>query len=229
MKILSLDTASSICTVAILEDKNLIKKIDLDDGLTHSEKLLPMIKQILNETNLQLNNIDLLVCDKGPGSFTGIRIGVATIMAFSDSLNIKSIGISSLLSLAYNIKSDGIICSLIDAKNSNCYFGLYELKNGKYSLLEDLKIDNINNILQSLKKYSLPITFVGTGVISYQNLITENIQNCIFSNCNNLDSYSLGLAGLDAFFNNSDESILPLYLRKSQAERTLEENNKNGN
>ena len=182
MKILSLDTASTICTVALLEDKQLIKKMDLDDGLTHSEKLMPMIKQILTETNLNLSDINLLVCDKGPGSFTGIRIGVATVMAFSDSLNIPSVGVSSLLSLAYNIKSEGIICSLIDAKHSNCYFGLYKLKDNVYTLLEDLCIDNINNILNVVKKYNSPITFVGTGAVNYKNVIIENIQNYTFSN-----------------------------------------------
>ena len=96
MKILSIDTSSPICAVAILEDNKLIKEISQNNGLTHSEKLMPIIEQILKETNLKLKDIDLLVCDKGPGSFTGIRIGVATVKAFTDSLNIPAIGISSL-------------------------------------------------------------------------------------------------------------------------------------
>ena len=132
MKILSIDTASPICSVGILEDNKLIEDINTNNGLTHSEKLMPMIKQLLEETNLTLKDIDLLVCDKGPGSFTGIRIGVATIKAFADSLNIPSVGISSLDVLAYNVKEDGYICSLIDAKNSNVYFALYKLENSKY-------------------------------------------------------------------------------------------------
>jgi tRNA threonylcarbamoyladenosine biosynthesis protein TsaB len=74
---------------------------------------MPIIEQILVETNLKLKDIDLLVCDKGPGSFTGIRIGVATVKGFTDSLNIPTIGISSLEALAYNIPTDGIICSLM--------------------------------------------------------------------------------------------------------------------
>jgi tRNA threonylcarbamoyladenosine biosynthesis protein TsaB len=106
LKILSVDTSSNICSVAILEDKNLIKEISLNNGLTHSEKLMPIIKQILEELKINLQEIDLLVCDKGPGSFTGIRIGTSTVMAFSDSLNIKSIGISSLEALAYNVKQE---------------------------------------------------------------------------------------------------------------------------
>ena len=88
MKILAVDTSSKLCSVAILEDTNLIKKIELDNGLTHSETLMPLIQQLLNECSLSLNNIDLLVSDIGPGSFTGIRIGVSSCKAF---LNIKAI------------------------------------------------------------------------------------------------------------------------------------------
>ena len=111
MKILAVDTSSKLCSVAILEDTNLIKKLELDNGLTHSETLMPLIKQLLNECELSLNDIDLLVSDIGPGSFTGIRIGVSTCKAFSDSLNIPCVGVSSLEVLAYNIKDDGIIMS----------------------------------------------------------------------------------------------------------------------
>ena len=92
MKILSIDTSSKICGVAVLEDNNLIKEVAQDNGLTHSETLMPIIKETLEEVSLSLNDIDLIVCDKGPGSFTGIRIGVATAKAFSDSLNIQGIG-----------------------------------------------------------------------------------------------------------------------------------------
>ena len=121
MKVLAVDTSSKLCSVAILEDTNLIKKLELDNGLTHSETLMPLIKQLLNECELNLSNIDLLVSDIGPGSFTGIRIGVSSCKAFSDSLNIPCVGVSSLEVLAYNIKDDGIICSTIDCKNNNCF------------------------------------------------------------------------------------------------------------
>jgi tRNA threonylcarbamoyladenosine biosynthesis protein TsaB len=226
LKILSIDTSSSICAVAILEDTNLIKEISLNNGLTHSEKLMPTINQIFKETNLSLKNIDLLVCDRGPGSFTGIRIGTSTIMAFADSLGIQSVGITSLEALAYNIKTNGIICSLIDAKNSNCYYGIYKLEHGKYNLLEDLCADHIDTILNKLEKYAeSPITFVGNGSVVNKKYIEDKIPNCIFSNENDLCAYNLGLAGLYTYTNKVSNSILPLYLRKSQAERLLEGKN----
>ncbi len=223
MKILSIDTASPICAVGILEDNKLIKEININSGLTHSEKLMPIIEQILDETNLKLNDIDLLVCDKGPGSFTGIRIGIATIKAFSDSLAIPSIGISSLESLSYNVKTDGLICSLIDAKNSNAYFCLYKLENNKYTLLENYCADTIYNIINVLKKYTSPITFIGDASIAYKDKLESNILNSKFSDKNELNCYSLGLAGYIKFINNIKEDVLPLYLRKPQAEKILEE------
>lgn len=225
MKILSIDTASKICAVAILEDNKLIKEIKIDNGLTHSEKLMPIIKQILDETNLSLKDIDLLICDKGPGSFTGIRIGVATIKAFTDSLQIPAIGISSLEALTYNIKEEGLICSLIDAKNSNVYFSLYELKDNTYNLIENYLSENIDNVLDILKKYNKEITFVGDGATVNKEIITNTITNCKFTTLNDLSSYSLGLAGLNSYKNNNLEDVLPLYLKKPQAERMLEEKN----
>ena len=89
MNILAIDTSSKLCSVAVLDDKNLIDKTERDNGLTHSETLMPLIQNLLYKNNLSLKDMGLFVCDIGPGSFTGIRIGVATIKAFSDSLNIE--------------------------------------------------------------------------------------------------------------------------------------------
>ncbi|MBR3163521.1 MAG: tRNA (adenosine(37)-N6)-threonylcarbamoyltransferase complex dimerization subunit type 1 TsaB [Clostridia bacterium] len=222
MKVLSIDTSSNICSVAILDDSTLIKEISLDNGLTHSESLMPTIDQIFKETSLNLKDMDLLVVDKGPGSFTGIRIGVATVMAFADSLNIPCAGISSLEALAYNVKTDGIICSLIDAKNSNCYFGLYELSNGEYTIRHQLAAYNIDEIINWLKHRFKQITFVGSGAIVNKELLQDVFPNCIISDTNNLSAYKLGLAGLKSYKDGNYEKVNPLYLRQSQAERMLE-------
>ena len=223
MKILSIDTASNLCTVAILEDKKCIKEIVVNDARNHSEKIMPVIEQALQETSLNLNNIDLIVCDKGPGSFTGIRIGVGTVLAFQDSLNIPCIGISSLEALAYNVEQDGLICSLIDAKNNNVYFGLFEHKNNEYFQIGNLEFKNINEVLSLLQEQNTSITFVGDGTVSNKNLIESLIQNSIFCEKNDLSSFSLGLAGYETYSKGISPSVMPLYLRKSQAERALEE------
>ncbi len=222
MKILSIDTSSDVCSIAILEDNNLIKEYSQNTGHTHSETLMPNIQNIFKETSLNLNDIDLIVCDKGPGSFTGIRIGVATAMAFSDSLNIKAIGISSLEALAYNVENNGLICSMIDAKNDNVYVGLFEKNADSYILKRELSAESLESILNELKNVQKTITFVGDGSLAYKEKIKTNLSNIEFAEKNNLSSYRLGLAGLDHFNKNENPGLLPLYLRKPQAERMLE-------
>ena len=231
MKILAVDTSSKLCSVAILEDKNLIKKLELDNGLTHSETLMPLIQQLLNECSLSLNNINLLVSDIGPGSFTGIRIGVSSCKAFSDSLNIPCVGISSLEVLAYYIQNDGIICSTIDCKNNNCYFALYELNSGNYNVLIEPCAKSVNDVLDLLNSqyYNKCISFVGDGIPSeklhsiYDNNADSEVTKNIISSYLNVEN--LGTAGYKKFINNKKigEEILPLYLKKPQAQIQLEE------
>ena len=216
MKILCIETSSKICGVAVLEDTKLIKKQNLNNGLTHSETLMPLIKEILDDANLRLKDIDLLVCDIGPGSFTGIRIGIATVKAFADSLNIPCVGISSLEALAYSIKNDGIICSTIDCRNDNCYFALYSLKDNSYEVLEIPSAksdDEVRNLLDT--KYSeKTIQFIGDGLEEKSTSFEIDVEN-------------LGIAGYKKYIANNKlgEEILPMYLKKSQAERLLEEKN----
>lgn len=223
MKILSIDTSSNLCAVAVLEDTNLIKENILDDTKNHSEKIMPVIAQTLEEANLKLTDIDLIVCDKGPGSFTGIRIGVATVMSFVDSLKIPSIGISSLECLLYNVLLNktraSYVCSLIDAKNDNVYFELYSISDNQSSSIISADCKNINELIDLLKSYD-NICFVGDGTISHKDILSSSLNNVMFSEHNQISSYSLGIAGLYAYNSGRRDDLLPLYLRKSQAERT---------
>ena len=223
MKILSIDTSSKICGVAVLEGTSLIKEVSQDNGLTHSETLMPIIKEILDSINMSLNDINLIVCDKGPGSFTGIRIGVATAKAFSDSLNIGEIGISSLEALAYNVKTTGVICSLIDAKNDNVYAGVFENIDGDYISRRNFSCENISDLLDEFIDSEYSVTFVGDGAVNYKEKIISVLgKNCNFVENNDLSSFNLGLAGLAHFKKEDFCDVIPLYLRKPQAERMLE-------
>lgn len=229
MKILSIDTASNICGVSILENDNLIIQLDTDTGRTHSENLMPMISDAFKKSNLQLKDIDLIVCDKGPGSFTGIRIGIASCKAFCDSLDIKGIGISSLEALAYNVKNDGFIFSIIDCKNNNCYYSLFNKKDNEYTEIIKPSTSSVETALalalDLIKKDTQPITFVGDGSIIYKNEIEATFKNPTFanSNQNNLNSYNLALAGISKFNKNEIDPLLPMYLKKPQAQKQLEE------
>ena len=206
MKILSIDTASNICGVSILDDNNLICTLDTNTGRTHSENLMPMINDAFNKTNLQLKDMNLIVCDIGPGSFTGIRIGVATAKAFFDSLSVPIVGINSLESLAYNVKNNlnesDVVCSIIDCKNDNCYFALFEKKNGNLETLIEPQAESVESALSIIKSYyedtleNPSITFVGDDSEVYLDKIESVFQDAKFADSkdNILNSYSLGLA-----------------------------------
>lgn len=231
MKILSITTSSQICGVSILEDKNLIKEIILNNGLTHSETLMPIIKQILEETNLSLNDINLLAVDIGPGSFTGIRIGVSTAKAFVDSIGITAVGISSLEALSLNAKSTGVICSLVDAKKGNVYNEIFEFTPEQSVVRRKASFDNIDNLLQELKSINpkYDITFVGDGAVQNKDKILQLLPTSKFIENNNLCAKNIGLYGLARFQSGNLPRIEPLYLRKTDAEQKLEEKQNGAN
>ncbi len=227
MKILAIDTSSKICSVSILEDKNVIIEKHNDDEKTHSQKLMPLIDEILKQANLTLDNIDLLACSQGPGSFTGIRIGISTVKAFADVKHIPIIGVTSLESLSYNVKTEGLIATLIDAKHDNVYFALFELNNNNYKLISPPISEDINTVIKILKQYSNKITFVGDGAVVHKELLQKEFKNCNFaSDVENFQtSISIGLSAFDKYNELSYEpkySLSPIYLKKSQAEINLE-------
>ena len=223
MKILSIETAGNICAVALTEDDKLIKEEILNDGNTHSVKLMPLVDKLLSETNIKISDIDLFACDIGPGSFTGIRIGVSTIKAFMDVTNKKALGISSLEILAENIDNNkDIVCTLIDAKNENVYYGFFKKENEKYEKIADLGFDNIDNVIQIVKQKNKKIIFIGNGSTIYKDMIEselENIEIISDEEKNNLNARNIAFIALKKQEEAVDSNNLrPLYLRKSSAE-----------
>lgn len=231
MKILAIDTSSSCCSVALLEDLEEIKELNIQDTKTHSEKLMPLINEILNSTNYTLSDIGLIAVDKGPGSFTGIRIGISSIKAMAEVYNIPVVSVSSLDVLAYNEKvNSGVICSMIDSRNDNVYTAIFDKE---YNPLSNYLAVNITELVSLLKdKEYNEISFVGDGSIVHQDLLKNEFSNCniSFSGNNILSSVNLGKCGFNKFKNREIETadtVLPLYINKSQAERMLDL--KNGN
>lgn len=218
MKILAIDTSSSICSTAILDDEVLIDKNELNNGRTHSENLMPLIDELLKRNNITVKDINLLACSVGPGSFTGIRIGVASIKAIAEVLKIKVAGVTSLETLAKNVKDADTIVSLIDARNNQVYCGIFDRKCNKK---EEYIADDINEVIKNFKKYD-KITFVGSGAVLHKDLLKEELENVKFSDLNEQSAENVGKIGYKKYLENDlcdADSILPIYLRKSQAER----------
>ena len=155
------------------------------------------------------------------GSFTGIRIGISSVKAIAESLNIPVIDVSSLEALAYNIQNNNYetICSLIDARNNQVYCGIFD---GNYNLLENYLADDINNVIKSLQKYK-NIIFIGDGAIAHKDLL--KIKNFQYDNV--IHAKNISKCAYNKFKNKNTKTadlLMPLYLRKSQAERMKQKN-----
>lgn len=216
MIILAISTSSSNASVSLLEDDKLIKELNISDQRTHSEKLMPLIEELFKTTNLQLSQVNLIACDIGPGSFTGIRIGVASVKAMAEAKEIPVVGVSSLEALAYNVRGFDYICSIIDARNNQVYSAIF---NKNYELISDYFADNINHLTSIFKQYK-NMAYVGDGL---------KLLNNSFEFDNNIYSRNVGLAGYKKFsqglYTDAD-NLSVMYLRPSQAERMR---NNNGN
>lgn len=163
------------------------------------------------------------------GSFTGLRIGIATIKGFALSLNKPVIGVPSLVGLAYNISNfDGIICSILDAKNDNVYAALFRYNNNIPVMIENYFTDTIDSLIENLKEKNEKVMFVGDGSVSFKEKLINSLEsNAYFAplHLNNQLSTSIAKAALEkakhSEFDTYD-TLMPMYLKKSQAEREAE-------
>lgn len=218
MKILAIDTSSSVCSTALLENENIIDENNLDNVRTHSENLMPLVKELLERNQLGLKNINLIAVTVGPGSFTGIRIGIATIKPMAEVFNIPIAGVTSLETLARNDESKKNKIVLIDAKNNQVYAGVFDKD---YNLLEDYIADDINVVIRKFSKYEDSV-IIGDAGILHKELLMDNIKNIEFSDSNKQSAVSTGRIGYKKFLDKDlkdADTVLPTYLRKSQAER----------
>lgn len=228
MLILSVDSSSSTATCALVKDDEILGEINLNNKKQHSVILMDLIDKILKEYDVDINSLDGFVISRGPGSFTGLRIGMATLKGLAFASNKPLTSISTLDALAYNVISfNGIICSIMDALRDNVYTCLYKNENNSLIPLikEDcLSIDELTNIL---KEKNLPVIFVGDGAIKHKDYLKENLPNCSFApNHSNFPKASsvgeLGIKKIKEGIIENIDSINPIYLRKSQAEREYE-------
>ena len=218
MKILSIDTSSKICSTAILEDETILDEINLDNGRTHSENLMPMVAEILQKNHLTLAQIDLMACSVGPGSFTGIRIGIASVKAMAQAQNIPIAGVTSLETLARMDESSNTKVALVDARNHQVYAGIFDKT---YQLKHAMLADDITNVIAILKQYDNMVC-LGDGAILHKDLILQEIPNAKFCLQNDQSAGFAGKIAYQKYLRNdcqNADTILPLYLRKSQAER----------
>ena len=154
--------------------------------------------------------------------------GIATVKAFADSLGIKTVGISSLEALSLISKPNKVICPLIDARNNNVYNEIFEFTPEKSNIKRNASFDNINAFLEELKSLKLEytITFIGDGAVAHKEKILEYLPKSDFIENNDLSAKNVGLYAYAYSQIETFPTVEPLYLRKSEAEKYLEEKNK---
>ena len=223
MLILGIDTSTNVGTVAIYSDvKGTLGEISVNINKTHSENIMVMIDELFKLTNTTINDIDKIAVSIGPGSFTGIRIGVAVAKGLASATNCKIVGVNELDIIAGNSTSNECeICSIIDARKERGYYCTFKYENGILKQLEDYKVGELREFLETRKE--IRTVYLGDGAINYKNLISNIVgeNGLVAPKSLNLPRASV-VAELG--INNEDNlyTMEPIYLSKSQAEREKE-------
>lgn len=223
MKILALDSSAAVCTAALCDNEKLICEITVNTGNTHSETLLPVVEQILKLTDTTVDDIDLFVCSVGPGSFTGVRIGAATVKGLAFGKNKACVGISTLDALAENIAMfDGILCPVMDARRDHVYNALYECSGGVITRLCPDRLISVAELDSELAALGKKVYLTGDGYCICEREFSKIKVEYVPERLRLESGYSTGMCGLKKYQNGevvSDFELAPVYLRPSQAER----------
>lgn len=231
MRILALDTTAKSASVAITEGCEPLALFTLEAGLTHSETVLPMIETALESIRASAHDIDLFAVTAGPGSFTGVRIGISEIKGLAFSTGKPCVGVSTLLSLAYNLRQlseKAILCPVMDARRDQLYNALFRLDGGVVTRLCDDRLISLSALTDELASFDEPIYAAGDGygLLKKAAKIADTPRLLIPQS-----GYSTAILALETYENAADKSVfsdsalLPIYLRASQAERELKEKN----
>ena len=226
MKILAIDTSCTVATAAVTDDNKLLGEYYIDDKLTHSQKLMPMIDALLTELGLTPKDIDVFAVSVGPGSFTGLRIGIATAKGFAAGAGKAMAGVSTLKAMAYRHPMCALdIMPMIDARNAQVFCGKYKFDGGCKTLLEP-QVKNIEDIINEI---TTPTLVMGDGAIKNKEALAAN-KNILFAppHLNMPSAASVCIAAMDEIKENgakSPDEVNAVYIRKSQAEQEKERMN----
>lgn len=230
MKVLSIDSSGLVASVAIVTEDELIAEYTTDYKKTHSQTLMPMIDEIVKMTDTDLETIDAIAIAKGPGSFTGLRIGSATAKGLGLVLDKPIIPVPTVDGLAYNLyQTKGLICPLMDARRNQVYTGLYKWDNDEFKVISEQKAVAIYEIAEEINEIGDSVIFLGDGVKVFKDQLEELIKvpySFAPAHVSKQRAGAVGALGIK-YFNKGikvdADDFAPTYLRKSQAERELEE------
>lgn len=224
MKILSVDSSAKSASVAIFDGK-IISEFFINTNLTHSQTLVPMIESALKNSSKSIDDIDYFAVNVGPGSFTGVRIGVSAVKGIAFAKNKPCVAVSTLDSIAYNFTmfENHIICACMDARRNQFYNALFKIENGVPQRLCDDRAVSFEDLSDEIKDFE-NVIIAGDGAELFYNLAKDTLHNITLSsdNLRYQRASSVALCALKKIENNEvikAEALMPSYLRLSQAER----------
>lgn len=234
MKVLGVDSSGMVASVAIVEDDVLIAEYSVNYKKTHSETLLPMIDEIVSMTETELSDIDAIAVAAGPGSFTGLRIGSATVKGLGLALDKPVASVPTCEGLAYRLwGTDKLVCPIIDARRNQVFTGIYEFVDGELQVFCDQQALDICELIDKLAACNREVIFLGDGVPVHKETISKNAKfkhSFAPASCNRQSAAAIATLGViyanKGMLTTASEHC-PVYLRKSQAEREREEKEKN--
>lgn len=227
MNILAMDTSAKAASVCLLNEDKILAEYTVNLGLTHSQTIMPMCENLLSQSQMSLNDIDYFAVSNGPGSFTGLRIGISAIKGMAYALEKPCVAVSTLDALAYNaIDFSGTICCAMDARCNQVYNALYHVHNGILSKIGVDRALSLDELLEDLKKEKKSIIFVGDGAELCYNKYREFLPNLVLCGIANRfqRASSVGLAAFHKIHIGEfidAQSLSPEYLRLPQAQREL--------
>ena len=230
MKLLALDSSGLVASVAVAQDDNLIGEYTVNYKKTHSQTLLPMLDAVAKMIELDLKTVDAIAVAKGPGSFTGLRIGSATAKGLGLALDVPLIEIPTVDGLAYNLwGAKDLVCPLMDARRNQTYTGIYAFEGGEMQVLEPQCAVDISKIVQKINGLRRAVVFLGDGVPVFRDYISEHVQVPYTFAPAHVNKQRAGAVAALAFQYLQDGRTVsavehqPDYLRLSQAERERKE------
>ena len=233
MIVLAVDTSSPYCSVCIHDGNEIIAMRTLDDGMTHSESLLPLIDSLLCESRLTLRDIELFAASSCPGSFTGVRIGVSAIKGLAFGSNKPCVGVSTIEALAENLRGyEGIICPVMDARRNQFYNALFRGEGQNITRLCNDRMTAYDELDAELREIGETTYLVGDGYGLAGKILTYDKIVAVPDDLIKENAASVAIVALRKYGQASDKSIftdsalMPGYLRASQAEREANEKKK---
>lgn len=225
MLILAFETSAKAGSVAIWQDGRLLGESYQNTGLTHSQTLLSMAEDLLKSCGFQPQDVTAVAVAAGPGSFTGVRIGVAAAKGFAWGLEIPCCGVSTLEAMAENLGIyDGFVLPVMDARRSQVYNAIFKAEKGVLSRCSEDRAISLSDLCEELKKLDGPVYLVGDGSMLTDSTLKEQIPNLILPPEHRMHQRAAGVALVAEKMLQKGEvcdaaALTPNYLRLSQAER----------